>query len=149
MYWLTPFHYLLEALLGTVVHGVPIQCDSSEVARFSPPPGETCESYTQGYIAQMGGYVTTAGNGLCELCQFANGDQYAASFNVFYSHKWRNWGLLWAYNGFNFFVVFLLTWLYLGGYRKVSRTLRLKYLNPKKAKALKRLGKSGETSSEG
>jgi ATP-binding cassette subfamily G (WHITE) protein 2 (SNQ2) len=25
MYWLTPFHYLLEGLLGLVVHNVPIE----------------------------------------------------------------------------------------------------------------------------
>jgi hypothetical protein len=28
--------------------------------------------------------VTTLDNGLCGFCQYANGDEFAASFNVYY-----------------------------------------------------------------
>lgn len=67
MYWVTPFHYLLEGLLAVVTHGVPVVCAQNEFARFSPPPGETCASYTDAFIAQAGGYVQTGADGLCEL----------------------------------------------------------------------------------
>lgn len=86
--WLTPFHYLLEGLLGAVTHNIPIECEDDELARFSAPPGETCASYTDAFVAEMGGYVQTGANGLCELCQYKSGDEYAASFNVYYSHRW-------------------------------------------------------------
>jgi ATP-binding cassette subfamily G (WHITE) protein 2 (SNQ2) len=78
MYDLTPFRYLLEGLLGAVVHNVPVVCDAAEFARFQPPPGQTCQQYTSAYIAQAGGYVQNGTNGLCEFCQYANGDEFVS-----------------------------------------------------------------------
>ena len=85
MYHLTPFRYLLEGMLALVTHGQPVVCTEKELAKFPAPPGETCESYASGYIQRAGGYITTLDNGLCGICQYANGDQFAASFNVYYS----------------------------------------------------------------
>ena len=59
-------------------------------------------------------------NGLCEFCQYANGDEYAAGFNVYYSKKWEDYGVFWAYCAFNFMVVFLSSWLFLGRWKKVK-----------------------------
>ena len=87
MYWTTPFKYLLEGMLGLVTHNVPIMCDQSEMAQFRAPPGQTCQSYAGPYTQQAGGYVTTLDSGLCGFCQYANGDEFAASFNVYYQVK--------------------------------------------------------------
>ena len=38
---------------------------------------------------QATGYVTELGNGLCGYCQYANGDEFAASFNVYYKVSLR------------------------------------------------------------
>ena len=121
MYYLTPFRYLLSGFLAVGVHGRPVICASTEFARFPPPPGQTCQSYTQSYIAKAGGYVQNGTNGLCEFCQYANGDEYAASFNVFYKDIWLDYGVFWAYCVFNFMVVFVCTWLYLGGMKSIKR----------------------------
>ncbi|PYH90416.1 ABC transporter [Aspergillus ellipticus CBS 707.79] len=121
MYWLTPFHYLLEAFLGVVVHGVPVRCVSREESEFSPPAGMTCQEYAGSYANQVGGYVQDAANGLCAFCPYSTGDAWAAGFNVFYSHKWRNYGIFWAYVIFNFMVVFFFSWLYLHGARDIKR----------------------------
>ena len=122
MYVLTPFRYLLEGFLSVATHDRPVVCASKEFARFAPPPGQTCQSYTAAFIAQAGGYVQNGSNGLCEFCQYANGDEYAAGFNVFYSHKWLDYGVFWAYCVFNFLVVFLCSWLYLGGMETIKRS---------------------------
>ncbi len=58
--------------------------------------------------------------GLCEFCQYANGDEFAAGFNVYYSTKWRDYGVVWAFCIFNFVVVFFCSWLYLGGFKTVK-----------------------------
>jgi ATP-binding cassette subfamily G (WHITE) protein 2 (SNQ2) len=126
MYWLSPFNYLIEGFLAAVTHDVPVICDTNELARFSPPPGQNCASYTNKFIAQAGGYVQTGADGLCEFCQYSNGDQFAASFNIYYSNIWRDYGLMWAYCIFNFAVVFLCSWLYLGGARKIGKAFSLK-----------------------
>ena len=62
-------------------------------------------------------------NGLCEFCQYATGDEFAAGFNVYYSHKWLDYGVFWAFCVFNFIVVFICSWLYLGGMKKVRAAL--------------------------
>ncbi|KAJ5168761.1 CDR ABC transporter [Penicillium canariense] len=123
MYWLTPFHYLLEGFLGVFTHQVPVRCVEREEAHFSPPPGLTCQEYAGPYAQKSGGYVRDAANGLCAFCQYSTGDQFAASFNVFYSHKWRNYGIFWAFVIFNFAVVFLFSWMYLHGARDLKRWL--------------------------
>ena len=83
MYWLTPLKYLLEGMLALLVHDVPVQCDQSELARFHPPPGQTCQSYAGPYVAQASGYVITLNDGLCGFCQYDRGDQYAAGSNIY------------------------------------------------------------------
>ncbi|KAL2012125.1 hypothetical protein VTN00DRAFT_4843 [Thermoascus crustaceus] len=105
MYWLTPFHYLLEGLLGVVTHNRLVRCLPREEARFRLPPGfRGCQEYAGLFVRQ-----------------FANGDQFAASFNVFYSHKWRDYGIFWGYVIFNFAAVFVLSWIYLRGVRDAKR----------------------------
>ncbi|KAI4120948.1 MAG: hypothetical protein LQ338_006657 [Usnochroma carphineum] len=126
MYYLTPFRYILEGWLGVAVHNRPVKCASSEFARFSAPPGQTCESYTQQFIAMAGGYVQTGANGMCEFCQYKNGDEFARGFNVMYSNKWMDYGVFWAFCIFNFIVVFVASWLFLGGTKSIRNIFRPK-----------------------
>lgn len=121
MYWLTPFTYLLEGMLALVTHNIPVVCDQNELATFSAPPGETCDSYAGPYVQQAGGYVTTLENGLCGICQYANGDEFAATFNVFYENVWRDYGIMWAFVIFNIAVIFACSWLYLQGGRSLMK----------------------------
>ncbi|GME24594.1 ABC transporter-like protein [Neofusicoccum parvum] len=122
MYHVTPFRYLLEGFLGLLTHGQRVQCDSTEIARFNAPPGQTCESYA-GPFAQASGYVQTNADGSCGYCQYATGDQFAASFNAFNRLVWRDFGIMWAYIVFNFAVVYACSWLYLSGGRRIAQTL--------------------------
>ncbi|KAG8532231.1 uncharacterized protein KY384_003872 [Bacidia gigantensis] len=121
MYRLSPFTYLLEGFLSAAVHGRKVVCAKNEFARYSPPPGETCQSYTQPFIEQAGGYVRDGANGLCEFCQYANGDEFAKRFNVSYGNIWRDYGIFWAFCIFNFVVVFAASWAYLGGVKNLKK----------------------------
>lgn len=94
MYWLTPFHYLLEGFLALLVRGQKIQCSENELAKFLPPPGQDCQTYAGSFAQRSGGYVQTQPNGDCGFCQYATGDAFAASFNVFESHIWRDFGIV-------------------------------------------------------
>ncbi|KAF2874539.1 ABC-2 type transporter-domain-containing protein [Massariosphaeria phaeospora] len=120
MYWLTPFKYLLEGFLALLTQGIPIQCDTKELAIFPPPPGQDCQSYAGSIAQQSGGYVETQPNGDCGFCQFSSGTQFAASFNIMPKYIWRDFGIMWAYIMFNFAMVFACTWLYLGGLRRIK-----------------------------
>ena len=78
MYWLTPFHYLLEGFLGVVTYNIPVQCLPREEARFSAPPGMTCQQYAGPYANQTGGYVRDIGGGMCGFCQYSGGNQFVS-----------------------------------------------------------------------
>lgn len=124
MYWLTPFHYLLEALLAASIHDQPVECSQSEFARFRSPPGQTCDRYAGPYVARAGGYVQTGAGGVCELCQYATGDQFGATFSVFYSHIWRDFGIFIGFIIFNYALVYFATWLRFRGKNVFKRVLR-------------------------
>ena len=84
MYWLTPFHYLMEALLSLVTHDVPLVCDREELAIFNAPSGQDCSTYVGAFAAQIGGTVRTLveGNGdtlaQCGFCQYEDGDAFVS-----------------------------------------------------------------------
>lgn len=122
MYWLTPFHYLLEGLLGVITHDVPVRCSPSEFAHFSPPPGQSCSSYAGPFARRRGGYVQSEPDGSCAFCQYASGNQFAENgFNVFYKYKWRDYAIFWSFVVFNVLAVFGLSWVYLIGGPRLKR----------------------------
>lgn len=139
MYYLSPFTYVVEGFLSVAAHGRPVICASNEFARFPAPPGQTCQSYTASFIAQAGGYVQNGSNGLCEFCQYANGDEFLKGFNLSYDRRWLDYGVFAAYCVFNFVVVFAASWLYLGG---------LKGLRGRFGKGKKRQIKASEAGGE-
>ncbi|KAL9618479.1 MAG: hypothetical protein Q9160_006798 [Pyrenula sp. 1 TL-2023] len=125
MYYLSPFTYLLEGFLGVAVSGVEVQCAENEFARFPlPPEANTCQDYTATYRSQFGGLVQVASDGMCEFCQYANGDEFGKSFNVQYNRKWRDFGIFAAFVGFNFAVVFACSYLYLHGGKRIAQRIR-------------------------
>jgi len=124
MYWATPFKYLLEGMLALVTHGVPIKCAESELARFAPPPGQTCDGYAGAYANRTGGYVETLDGGLCGFCQYRDGDAFAASFNVYHRYVWRDYGIFWGFFVFNIVVIFVASWLYLSGGSRLMKKIR-------------------------
>ncbi|KAI2685987.1 hypothetical protein CBS147355_1474 [Penicillium roqueforti] len=134
MYWLTPFHYLLEGFVGAITHNVPVRCIEREESRFSTPPGMNCQEYAGSYAEKSGGYVRDIGNGMCSFCQYSVGDNFASSLNVFYSHKWRDYGIIWGFIIFNFAVVFIFSWLYLHGISDVKRWLSARKTRKSKAR---------------
>lgn len=122
MYRVSPFTYLIEGLLGqgTLLSKFPISicfanqeflavgrmeinCAAQELSKIIPPSGLTCGAYMQNYIASAGGYLTNPDATTdCLFCSSRTTDQFlSSSFNIFYSHRWRNFGLLIGYTIFN------------------------------------------------
>ncbi|KAI9759591.1 MAG: hypothetical protein M4579_002257 [Chaenotheca gracillima] len=135
MYYLTPFRYVLSGFLGVALHDLPLECADNEYARFPPPPGQTCQNYVQAFQQMAGGYVQEQ-DGMCMYCQYSSGDEFAASFNVFYTDRWLDYGVFAAFCVFNFMVVFAASYLYLGGMKKIKAAL-----NPKARKQRKEMAK--------
>ena len=143
MYWVTPFHYLLEGFLAVATHDQPVVCQANEFARFTPPAGQTCQKYAQRQVMAMGGYVQTGVDGICELCQYKNGDEFARGFNVYYSHIWRDFGIFTGFVFFNFAVVYVSTYLRFNGKNPLKGAFS-GWKHKRKMKATKKDGEEGE-----
>jgi ABC-type multidrug transport system permease subunit len=124
MYWTSPFTYIFEGWLGVLVNDVPVRCAEEEFAKFTPPPGLSCEQYVQGFMKMAGGYVRETiedGQTTCGVCQASTGQEFARVFSVDVGNKWRNMAVVAGFVFFNMGVVFVGSWLYLGGAKRVWR----------------------------
>ncbi|KAL0959811.1 hypothetical protein HGRIS_011492 [Hohenbuehelia grisea] len=114
MYHVSPYTYLIEGLVGQALGHRAVTCSPLEIVRVDPPLGQTCGQYFKQYIAMAGGYLqNTNATSACGFCAFATTDEFLGlNSNVFYSHRWRNVGLLCVYILFNLFSVYMLTYLF-------------------------------------
>ena len=48
----------------------------------------------------------------CRYCSLSNADQYIAGNNIYWSEKWRNYGIFWAFIVFNAFIAILTYWAF-------------------------------------
>ncbi|KAF1361209.1 hypothetical protein EJ07DRAFT_164771 [Lizonia empirigonia] len=113
MYRVSPFTYWIGGMAATMVGGREVVCSSTEVSIFDPPAGQTCGEYL-GDFAQvaMGTIQNPDATESCNYCTISNADQYLASVNIYYSERWRNFGILFAFIGFNVFLALLTYWLF-------------------------------------
>lgn len=112
MYRVSPFTYLIESMLATGVSNAAVTCAANEYLHFNPPTGQTCGTYMAKYINTNGGYLTdsNATSG-CEYCTIKTTNGYLNELSVSPHHSWRDFGLLWAYIGFNVSAALFLYWL--------------------------------------
>jgi len=114
MYRVSPFTYLVDGMLSTGLANTNVQCADIEYLTFNPAPGMNCSAYLEPYIATAGGYLTNATKGAtsnCQFCTVSDTNIFLASLNSYYSHRWRNFGFMWVYIGFNIAGAVFLYWL--------------------------------------
>ncbi|KAI1497952.1 ABC-2 type transporter-domain-containing protein [Biscogniauxia marginata] len=114
MYRVSPFTYLVSAMLSTGVANTNVECASTEYLTFDPALGQTCETYMAPQIDQLGGYLKAGTENLtegCVYCSVKDTNTYLASVLSNYEDRWRNFGILWAYIIFNIFGALFLYWL--------------------------------------
>ncbi|KAF7349234.1 hypothetical protein MSAN_01712800 [Mycena sanguinolenta] len=112
MYRVSPFNYLVSGMLSTGIANTKVVCSSIEVLTVDPVPGQNCGEYFAPYVELAGGSVlnpnATAG---CQFCALSDTNVYLESLKVFYDQRWRNFGFLWIYIGFNVIAALFLYWL--------------------------------------
>jgi ABC-type multidrug transport system permease subunit len=115
MYRVSPFTYLVDAMLSVGVANTNVVCASNEFRRFMAPAGETCYQYLDTYINSYGagGYLLSPNaTGTCEYCSLDNTNQFLTQLGgASYSHRWRNFGIMWAFIIFNAVMAVFLYWL--------------------------------------
>ncbi|KAK1701651.1 ABC-2 type transporter [Colletotrichum lupini] len=114
MYRVNPFTYVVEGFLGTSLANAAVHCASNEFVSFAAPSGQTCGQYMADYISAAGGYLSNpdAGNSTeCQYCAMSDTNTFLKGINVDFDHRWRNFGLMWAYCIFNIVVALAVYWL--------------------------------------
>ncbi|KAF4579747.1 hypothetical protein EYR40_000077 [Pleurotus pulmonarius] len=114
MYHLSPYTYLIEGLLGQAIGHLDMVCSEDEIATVNPPSGNTCAQFFEDYITNNGGYLNNpdATSG-CEFCSTRTTDEYLGrTFNIQYSHRWRDVGIFCAFIVFNTVAAYAFTYMF-------------------------------------
>jgi ATP-binding cassette subfamily G (WHITE) protein 2 (PDR) len=112
MYRVSPFTYLISALLSTGIAHAPVHCSDIEIAVFDPPSGMNCQAYLDQYMSYAGGalYNGDATSG-CQFCRVASTDVFLDSIKSSFDHRWRDFGLVIVYLAFNIIGALFFYWL--------------------------------------
>ena len=112
MYRISPFTYLVDAMLSTGLANTDIVCSSKELLRVNAPGGMNCGEYFGPYMSYAGGYLTNENaTGECEFCPIAKTNDLLLQLSSKYENRWRNFGLLQVYIVFNIFAAIFIYWL--------------------------------------
>ncbi|GKU06352.1 atpase [Fusarium langsethiae] len=113
MYRVSPFTYWLAGIVSTILAGRPIECSEDETSTFNPPSGQTCGEYMAAYLTQAPGKLQNPdATQECQYCSLVNADQFLAGSKIYWSERWRNYGLVWAYIAFNIFIAVLSYYIF-------------------------------------
>jgi ABC-type multidrug transport system permease subunit len=115
MYRVSPFTYLVDAMLSVGVANNIVVCSANELLTFNPPSMETCATYLTPYLNSTGGHMSQIinpdANSNCQFCALGSTNDFLSSINASYDQRWRNFGLLWVYIVFNAVMAVFLYWL--------------------------------------
>lgn len=112
MYYVSPFTYLVDGMLSTGLANTDVVCSDIEFRTLEPTNGQQCWEYLQPYFDTAGGYLQFPNaTEKCSLCPQSKTNQYLAILNSDYSHRWRNFGIMWGFIGFNVCAALFLYWL--------------------------------------
>ncbi|KAK2590459.1 hypothetical protein QQS21_011860 [Conoideocrella luteorostrata] len=136
MYRVSPFTYWIGGVVGTELHGREIVCSEKETNIFNPPQGMTCGQYLKPLLEKAPGTLQNPeATSQCRYCTASVADQVIAGSEIFWTDRFRNFGIMWAYIAFNIFMAILLYYLF-----------RVKQWNKGSSKSKAKKNKSKESS---
>ncbi|KAI9043612.1 putative ABC multidrug transporter [Aspergillus affinis] len=113
MYRVSPFTYWIGGMAATQLHGRQVVCSTEELTIFDPPSGQTCQQYLGGMLEAAGGQLMNPdATKDCNYCSLSVADEYMASVGIYWTDRWRNFGLLWVFVVFNIFMATVLYYLF-------------------------------------
>lgn len=113
MYRATPLSYYISGIISVGLSGVKIVCAEKNLANIpAVPSGDTCASYLSSYITSNNVQLLNPKASVnCQICEYGYTDDLLASYGIYFSQRWRNWGITVAYNCINIGLAFLLWYL--------------------------------------
>jgi ATP-binding cassette subfamily G (WHITE) protein 2 (PDR) len=113
MYRVSPFTYWIGGIVSTMLHSRLVECSPAETMIFNPPENQTCGQYLAGFLeGAIGQLQNPDDTQQCRYCSVTVADQFLQGSKIFWTERWRNFGIVWAYVIFNIFVAALTYYLF-------------------------------------
>ncbi|KAI2828074.1 hypothetical protein CBS133816_5818 [Aspergillus niger] len=113
MYRVSPFTYFVAGVTSTQLHGVTVNCTRTEMVVFNPPSGQSCIEYLGDYLRTVPGQLMNPdAMRSCEYCPYSVADQFLAEREYRYDRRWMDFGVGWAFVGFNIGVAGLVYYVF-------------------------------------
>ncbi|EFA79509.1 ABC transporter G family protein [Heterostelium album PN500] len=100
-YHLMPSRYFVEGIVTNVLQHVTVVCTEEDKIKFTPPPNQNCDQYTQVFQTYATGTVTGGNSSECSYCIYKDGRSYYHTLGWSEENDWRNFGILACYWVFN------------------------------------------------
>ncbi|KAI9257268.1 ABC-2 type transporter-domain-containing protein [Phascolomyces articulosus] len=105
MYWLVPFHYVMEGLIVNELQTLPVIPNDSDLFKFTPPINQTCGEYMKAFFSMEGttGFLMDPeSTSRCEYSMYSTAKEYYTTvYGWDESHKWQNVGIVCVFCVFN------------------------------------------------
>lgn len=114
MYRVSPFTYLISAIMSTGLGNTDVTCNSNELVTVNPPENTTCFQFLEegGFIPQAGGYLENPdATSACQYCPMANTNAFLDQISSNFDNRWRDFGIGMVYIVFNIAASLALYWL--------------------------------------
>lgn len=83
MYRVSPFTYLVSAVLSVGLAGTSVKCSDIEILHVPPPQGQNCSSFLDAYVQMSHGrLLNPEATSDCQVCPVADTDTFIV-FNIF------------------------------------------------------------------
>lgn len=118
LWHVSPLTYWIAGVVITGLHGREAKCTSAELSIFDPPEGTTCAEYLKLYFDTFhapGYLLNPAATAACKYCPWSRADQLLAQSGIYWTDRWRNFGLGMAYICFNVVMTVVLYYLFRQG----------------------------------
>ena len=140
MFHLSPFTYIIEGMLGNVIHDKPVQCTPDEFNVVNPPEGQSCAAYMGKFTSVPStGYYQESANGTCLYCRMKHAESYLTSIDMNGDNRFKDIGYLIAYIAFNFLLLYGI-YFFTYALRRYSNVRRSKKARKQRAAAIAAAG---------
>ncbi|KAF4984703.1 hypothetical protein FZEAL_143 [Fusarium zealandicum] len=112
MYRVSPFTYLISAMMATGLANTSVTCAANEYVVFDPPSSQTCIEYMGEFVKEAGGYINNEqSTSSCQYCPMKETNDFLTTISSSYDNRWRDFGIGMVYILVNIVASLGLYWL--------------------------------------
>jgi len=127
-YYVSPFTWLVSAIMSTGTHKVPVRCSAAEINVFQPPKGMSCGKYAGAFAkGTMAALYNPSATKNCQFCRFGVSDAYLGAANISWDDRWRNVAFMGAYIAFNISLFLITTYGHANGFKSLFGWVRMPF----------------------